>query len=217
MQIYDDLSILQIFSALFVHSPVTSGEKAEMDIPVFLLFHETGMPGEGICPRVFQNQHSPFIQHTLPGITYLMSEYSVRYGIQPFEGIGRIGEDDIESQMTDIDELEHIVPYHPESADAQRCGIACDEGCMERIHLHAVYVAASSGSELETYAAGTGEEVQNTAGRDVAGVFQNVEQTLLREVGSRSGFQGSRRLYGFTFQGTAYDTHQNSTLHCPSK
>ena len=135
----------------------------------------------------------------------------VRKPVQPVQGIGRIGKDQVELLVTDGQEIEDIVPHHGYGIQPQARSFLLDERGVLAGHLHAVHAPGPARSELEGDGTGAPEKVQHLEVLEFILVVQNVEQALLGKVRGGPGLVAGRRKDHFPFQFSADDSHSWTT------
>ena len=91
-------------------------EEGEMDASIDLFLHESRMLLERMFVSVLQNQITLRIDET--GIEYL-----VRYGLETFQRIRRIREDNVKALLAYRNEIEHVMVNRGEVLEAQCPGL----------------------------------------------------------------------------------------------
>jgi len=147
-----------------------------MYVSVFLLLDESGMAGEVVFGPVFQYEQSVGGQEA-------GAEDLVGQGVESLDGVGRVGEHQVEGLGANVQEVEDVVPHDLHAAYAQRGGRLADEGGVGGVHLHRHDVAAAPGGHLEADAASAGEEVKEYRLFKVYHPHKDVEQPLFGKVG----------------------------------
>ena len=178
-----------------------------MHVAVFLFFLKSRVIIKGIGRRMLEDEKSSLPEQTTGDTRGI--EHLVRNRIQPLYRIGRIREDYIEVQAADIQEIEDIVPYHVHAADAEGGGGTLDERGVKRVHLDRIDLRHSPGGELIGYTPGAREEIQDPGRGEVAGIVQDIEQSLLGKVRCRTGPEALWRHDRPPFQRTSYNPHES--------
>ena len=103
-------------------------EEREVHPTVALLFFESRV----VCERMLVSVLEDEITSRMKDVA---RENLVRQGLNAFQGIRRISEYDVELLMTDIQEVEHIVPYHRDIVKPQALGLGLDKRSVLPGHL----------------------------------------------------------------------------------
>ena len=181
-------------------------EITETHIAVLPLLDKGGMCGKVVFGRVLENQIP--LRHDQPG-----AEHFVRDGIQAFQRVGRIGEDNIEALGAQRDEIEYIVAHHLHYRTyAQRGGGALDERRVNRVHLDGDHFPGSAGGEFKGNAARAAEQVEDRQVLEIILVAEGIEKPFLGEIGRGPGLVAGWRVDGAPAQAAADDPHNSSTL-----
>jgi hypothetical protein len=147
------------------------------------------------------------------GLEQLMSEYQVGNLRQLFEGIRRIGKDEVVLFVTSLDEAEHIFTERHTFLRLHLAHHLTDERMMRRLLLHADHTVAASRQEFETDASRSREQVESgDAVFEVHHIVQHIEQALFREVGRRAGLKGPRYIEMPMLVYSAYHSHNAKRL-----
>ena len=125
-----------------------------MDASIRPFFHEIRMIPERMLVPVLKYEIAA-------GVEDISGKNLVRYGLQPFKGIRRIGENDIELLTADRKEIKHVVPHHRNVVESEPHSLSLDEGSVVPRHLHAIDPGRTSRSELVGYGTRTAEKVQD--------------------------------------------------------
>ena len=84
-----------------------------MDVPVLAFPVKMGMSGKGISSRMFQYQQAAFPEQAAGNFRSI--EDFVGDSVQPVNIVWRIRKHNIEIQLADVQEIEHIVTDHMHS------------------------------------------------------------------------------------------------------
>ena len=171
---------------------------------VHFLLLEAGVLPEGVLPAVLQDE-------VAAGMEEILREHPVGKGFQAFQGVGRIGEDDVELLPADGEEVEHVVTDHRHVRKPQALRFGLDEGGVLAHHFHAVHAGCAAGGELERNGAGPSEEVQHLEVLEFVFVVQDVEQAFAGEVRGRARLVARGRLDGLPLQASTDDPHSSTT------
>ena len=147
-----------------------------------------------------------------PGVQDVLRKDLVRKRLQPLKGIRRIGENDIELFPADRQEIEDVVPDHRHVGEAEARSFSLDEGRVAPLHLDAIHPRSAAGSEFEGYGPSAAEKIQHLEVLELILVVEDIEESLLGEVGGRPGFVAHRRIDDLALQASAYYPHITSTV-----
>jgi len=144
-------------------------------VAVFLFFDESGLVHEVVIGRMLQYKETVVCKET--GVQDLCGQ-----GVEPVQGVGRVGEHQIERLGADAQKVEYVVVDDLHPLYAQGSGGLFDEGGVGRIHFHSHDIGAAAGGHLIADAAGAGKKVQESDAFKVGGAGKHIEQTLLGKV-----------------------------------
>lgn len=157
-------------------------EETEMYGPVGAKFFEMWMGGEIVLLPVFENQDAVLFQQR---------KSEVGKFFESVEGVGGIGEDEVEASACRNDEAKYIAADEQVigAGDGQFIGYFLDELLLRTSHLDAGDVLCPSAEEFERDAACPAEEVEADEPFEIHSVLKDVEESLLGQIGGRAGFQ----------------------------
>ena len=141
----------------------------------------------------------------------ILLEYLVGDVFQPLKGIRRVREYYIELFAADRQEIEHVVPYYRDVAQAESRGLGLDEGGVLAGHLYAVHAPDPAGGELIGYGSGAAEKVQDLQVVELVFVVEDVEEGLPGEIRGRPCIVMHGRADGLALEASPYDSHICST------
>ena len=171
---------------------------------VVAFFYKMGMVHKGVFVSVFQDE-IPFRMQDVGG------ENKVRKVFQPFQGVRRVGKDDIELFPADGKEIEDIVPHHGHVPEAQPVGLRLDERGVFAGHLHTINPGSAPGGEFEGDGTGAPEKVQDLEVLELVFVVEDIEKALLGEVRGGTRLVARRRQDDFPLAFSPDDSHSCTT------
>lgn len=160
---------------------------------------------------MFQNKDTIRCQKGFQG-GFCLPKYRIGDVLQVFQGIGRVGKDDVVLLFALLAELESIGMERNPCGVFQLFGQPLKELPVLEIFLHTYHPAASSANQFQTDAASAGKQVKSLGTVilkvDVV-VFENVEKPFLCEVG-----RGARLEMGWSGEVAAFvfssdDSHRS--------
>lgn len=141
--------------------------------------------------------------------------------IHVWQGIGRIGKNEMVLAGVLPEESEHIVSDDVHFAsDAQFGSGLLNKIDRSWISLNYGELTGTTGCQLVGDAASASEELERSNTFKVDGISKHVEQAFFGELGSRPGGYTSRRVESSSAEFSAYDTHVSSccaSLMAPSQ
>ena len=143
------------------------------------MLHKMGVAGEVVVFAMFEDED------TL-GLEQAFLEDEIRNLGQLFQGIGRIGKDEVELLFARLDEAEHVATKGDADLGIELLQAIGDETVVVAIHLNADDMGAATRYQFEGDAARTREEVEGCGAFKVHIACQDIEDVLLGKVGSGS-------------------------------
>ena len=135
----------------------------------------------------------------------------VREAVQPFQGVGRICEDDIEFLVADGKEVENIGVDGRDGIQAEPGGFAADEGGVLTVHLDTVDPACAARGEFIGDGARAAEKIEYLQVLELVLVVQDVEQALAGKIGRGPRPVAHRGQDGFALEPSADDSHSTTS------
>ena len=166
------------------------------------LLYKMWMGGKIIVCPVLQDKISLAAQDRVFPVENL-----VRKGIYALQFVWRIGENEIESAVADIQEIENVTVDGTDFLQSQAFVHFADERGVLAVHFHANGFFPASGDEFGTDASRSSEKVQEAESLQFIFAFQDVEQPFLGKIGGRPGRIACRRVYGFPFKFSSDYSH----------
>ena len=124
---------------------------------------------ERMFSTVFQNKIRVRMKQ-VPG------ENFIRNPLQAFQGVWRISEYDVELLVTDVQKIEHIVPYHNYIIQPKPVCLCLYERSVFSQHLDTVHPSYSPGPEFKRNGSGPSKEIQNLKFIEFIFVIQDIKQ-----------------------------------------
>ncbi len=169
------------------------------------MLEESGLLGEVVVFAVLEDKDAV-------GLQQVVAEDEAREGCEVLEGVGRVGEDEVELLMTFLQETEHVATDEDVVCRADLLHALGDEGGVVAISLHTDDGCTAAGEHLKRDAAGTGEEVEGGGVVEVDIAIEDIEDVLLGEVGGRTCLESSWYVEVPTFILSGYDSHANNAV-----
>ena len=151
-----------------------------MNASVAARFYKMRMAREIIVLGVLQHEITTSLQDSL-------LENQIGESRQQLQIVGRIGVDEIILHMARLDELKHIPTDEVKVAYTQLLAAGDDEVLLGVRHLHRRYLARTTRDKLQADATCTRKQVQHVHTLEIHTIGEEIEQTLLGEVRSRTG------------------------------
>lgn len=117
--------------------------------------------------------------------------------------IRRIGKNEIKLRVAGTDVFEYIALYRQASVCLYGFHYLADKAVVSGVFLHAYYVGASSGHQLNAYAACPGKQVKSRCIFKVNPVGQDIEQALFGKISGGTCTECSRHVPPSVFVYTA--------------
>ena len=153
-------------------------EKTKMDAAVAAGFDMMGVGGEVMVLAVLQDEPSV-------GLEQLLLKDQIGQGRQLLQGIRRIGIDEIETDMTGMQEPEHIAAHDTQIMNTELPAGLDDEILLGMRQLHRRHLTRTATDKLQSDTTRTGKQIEHVHPLEVHAVLEQVEQALLGEVGGR--------------------------------
>jgi len=157
----------------------------EVYTAVAAVVYETRVGREVILLAMLEDQYAVIFQQR---------QGEVGYGLYIGQGIGRVGENDVELPLATFEETEHVAPDEGVVDGLHLADTLLNETCMVAIHLYAYYITASATEQFERYAACAGKEVEGVVAVEVYVACHHVEDVLLGEVSCGARLEGARHV-----------------------
>ena len=143
------------------------------------MLHKVGVAGEVVVFAMFEDEDTLGLEQAfLEDETWNLGQF--------FQGIGRIGKDEVELQFARLDEAEHVATKGDADLGIELLQAIGDETVVVAIHFDADDVGTAARYQFEGDAAGAREEVEGCGAFKVHITRQDIEDVLLGKVGSGS-------------------------------
>ena len=133
-------------------------------------------------------------------------------GGQLLQGVGRIGEDEVELLLARLDEAEHVAAKGQDGRErVGRCGellqTVADKTVVVTVQLDTDDMGTAARGELKGDAARAGEQIEGCRALQVDVAIQHVEDVLLGKVGSGPCLERPRYVEVPSFVSSSNDSH----------
>ena len=153
---------------------------------VFFLFEETGVSTEVVVGGVFQYEKTIGVEQNLrlpvftgPG----GGEDLVGQGVDAFQGIGRVGENQVEALAAQGQKVKDIVVDDGDDVvQPEGVGLLLDEAGVVGVHFDAMNASSSAGSKFKTDGTCAAEEVEHLQIFKLVDVVEGVEQSFFGKI-----------------------------------
>ena len=149
-----------------------------MDAAVAAGFDMMGMLGEVMVLAVLQDEPSV-------GLEQLLLEDQIGQGRQLLQGIRRIGIDEIETDMTGVQEPEHIAAHDTQIMNTELPAGLDDEILLGMCQFDRRHLTRTTTDKLQSDTTRAGKQIEHVHPLEIHPVLQQIEQALLSEVGGR--------------------------------
>jgi hypothetical protein len=157
-------------------------KKREVHASVFAMLYEVGLSREIIVLTMLEDEEPVGLQQVL-----LEDEaWNLRQFLQ---GVGRVGEDDVELLPATLQEPEHIATDKHVLVDVEFLHALLDEVRMVAVGFHAHHGGTATREQFQRDAARAGKQVQCRGTIEIHISVHHVEDVLLRHVGGRTGLE----------------------------
>ncbi len=160
-------------------------EKGEVDAAVSTVLDKAGMIGEVVMLAMLKDEEPV-------GLQQVFLQDQIGDLRQLIEGVGGIGEDDVELLMATLQETEYVATDENIVLLTDLLKTLTDEGCMISVGLHADDMAAATAHEFQGDASRSGEEVEGLGTVEVDIAAHDIEDILFGKIGRRTGLKRPR-------------------------
>ena len=165
-------------------------EETEVHATVYAFLHEAGVFGKAVVLAMLEDEHAALGKHSL-------AQDEVGQFGQTGEGIGRIGEDEVEGVVALFNVAEHIGTQGYPVVFLELLLYLIYMSVVQRLALHRDDAPAAARHKLKADASGAGEEVEHVVALlQVNEVVEYVEEVLLGKVRRGACFEVAGHLEG---------------------
>ena len=187
-------------------------KETEVDSAVAFFFEEAGVGLEVVVGGVFQDEKTVGVEQALR-LSVLAGpsggENLVGQGVDPFQGVGRVGENYVEALAAQGEEVEDIVVDDSDDVvQPERVGLLLDETGVVGVHFDAMNAGRAPGGELETDGTRASEEVEHLQVLKLVDAVEGVEKPFFCEIGRRARLVALRGSNAPAPQCAADDPHK---------
>ena len=159
--------------------------------------------GEVVLLAVFQNEE--------PAIFKQRKGFG-RYLIDTLQGIGRVGEDEVEPALACLQKPEGVALDEGVVFGTQLVDALAYEGGMVAVKFNADHLAAPSGEQFKSDAPRTAEEVEGLDAVKVDVTLKNIKDVLLGKVSSGTRLERTRHIEMTSFVFSGNDSQRINEL-----
>ena len=128
-------------------------------------------------------------------------------GGELFEGVGRVGKNQVELAVATLQETKHVAAHQYGIGVTDTLHALADERMVGTVEFHAHHLGTASRQQFERDAAGSRKEVEGVSTVEVYVTVEHIEDILLGEVGGGTCLERTGHVEPAAFVFSGNDTH----------